>query len=237
MFVEHNFYVGFRDVDYKNNLKIKSILSYLEDVAGIHSNIAGFGLLDIPRIKKTWVLINWKVEFIRRPKYSENLRVKTWSNGVDKIYALRDFYVYDENNEVVVKATSKWILIDLETMGMTKPTDVIMDLYTTEPDKVFDDKPEKLKEPESYINSVCVKITKDMIDANGHVHNINYIDFATQVMPLEVLENAKKVDVLYKKEIRDVEEIKAFYGKEGENHFCVIKSKDENTVHAIIRMI
>ena len=93
MYVEHNFYVGFRDVDYKNNLKIKSALSYLEDVAGIHSNIVGYGLLDIEKTKKTWVLTNWKLEFIRRPRYSENLKVKTWSNGTEKIYALRDFYV------------------------------------------------------------------------------------------------------------------------------------------------
>ena len=211
MFVEHSFFVGFRDVDYKNNLKIKSALSYLEDVAGIHSNIAGFGLLDIEKNKKTWVLINWKLEFIRRPKYSEN-------------------------GEIIAKATSKWVLIDLETMGITKPTDLIMKLYTTEPDKVFETKLEKLKEPKDYISSSKIKITKDMIDANGHVHNINYIDFATQVMPLEVMQNAKKVEVLYKKEIRDVENIKAFYGKEDEKNFCVIKSEDEQIVHAIIKM-
>lgn len=237
MYVEHDFFVGFRDVDYKNNLKIKSALSYLEDVAGIHSNIAGFGLLDIEKNKKTWVLINWKLEFLRRPQYSETLKVKTWSNGTEKIYALRDFYMYDQKGEIVAKATSKWVLINLETMGIEKPNEVIMDLYTTEPDKVFDEKIDKLKEPEGYTNSVTVRITKDMIDANGHVHNINYIDFVTQIMPLSVMQNAKKVDVLYKKEIRDVENIKCFYKLENECHYVVIKSEDENVTHAIVRII
>ena len=237
MFVEHNFFVGFRDIDYNNNLKIKSALSYLEDIAGIHSNIAGFGLLDIEKNKKTWVLINWKLEFIRRPKYSENLKVKTWSNGIEKIYALRDFYMYDENDNIVAKATSKWVLIDLETMAITKPSNQIMELYTTEPDKVFDEKIEKLKEPSSYISSTNIKITKDMIDANGHIHNINYIDFATQIMPLEIMQNTKKVDVLYKKEIRDVEKVKAFYSKENDCSYCVIKSEDETVLHAIIKII
>ena len=83
---------------------------------------------------------------------------------------------------------------------------------------------------------VSVKITKDMIDANGHVHNINYIDFATQTMPLEVMQNAKMIEVLYKKEIRDVENIKAFYAKDNEYNYCVIKSEDKQTVHAIIRL-
>ena len=236
MYVEHNFFVGFRDVDYKNNLKIKSALSYLEDIAGIHSNKVGFGLLDIPKNQKTWVLINWKLEFFRRPKYAETLKVKTWSNGIDKIYALRDFYIYDEEEKIVARATSKWVLIDLKNNSIMKPTDVIMNLYTTEPDKVFEEKVEKLREPENYENSVIVKITKDMIDANGHVHNINYIDFATQVMPLDVMQNSKNVEVLYKKEIRSENTIKAFYSNSGDFHYCVIKSEDEQIVHAIIRI-
>ena len=42
MYVEHKFFVGLRDIDFKNNLKIKSLLSFLEDVGGIHSNIVGY---------------------------------------------------------------------------------------------------------------------------------------------------------------------------------------------------
>ncbi|MBR2290275.1 MAG: hypothetical protein IJ867_06805 [Clostridia bacterium] len=236
MYIEHEFFVGFRDVDYRNNLKIKSALSYLEDIAGIHSNIAGYGLLDIEKNKKTWVLINWKVEFLRRPRYAENLKVKTWSNGTEKIYALRDFYMYDEKGEIVVRATSKWVLIDIEKMGIAKLTDEVMNAYTTEPDKAFDEKVEKLKEPEGYIDSVEVKITKDMIDVNGHVHNINYMDFVTQIMPIEVMQNAKTVEVLYKKEIRDVDKIKCFYQVQDGYHYVVIKSEDEQTVHAIVRI-
>ena len=236
MYVEHNFFVGFRDVDFKNKLKIKSALSYLEDIGGIHSNIAGYGLLDIERNKKTWVLIDWKLEFIRRPNYSENLRVKTWSNGVEKIYALRDFYMYDENNEIVAKATSKWVLIDIENKTISKLTDEVMNAYTVEPEKAFEGKIEKLKEPENYINSVKVKITKDMLDVNGHVHNINYIDFVTQVMPLEIMQNAKIVGVHYKKEIRNEDVIKCYYGIKDNNYYSVIKSEDDKIVHAILRI-
>lgn len=238
MYIEHEFFVGFRDVDYNNNLKIKSALSYLEDIAGIHSNIAGYGLLDIEKNKKTWVLINWKLEFIRRPRYAENLIVKTWSNGTEKnLYALRDFYMYDEKGEIVAKATSKWVLIDIEKKGIAKLTDEVMNAYTTEPDDfAFEDKIEKLKEPENYTDSVEVKITKDMIDVNGHVHNINYIDFVTQIMPIEVMQNAKTVEVLYKKEIRDVDKIKCFYSSQDKYSYVTIKSEDEQAVHAIVRI-
>lgn len=70
----------------------------------------------------------------------------------------------------------------------------------------------------------------------GHVHNINYIDFIKQIMPIEIMQNATKVEVLYKKEIRNVDKIKCFYGIQDNFHYAVIKSEDEQTVHAIIRI-
>ena len=78
MFVEHEFFIGLRDIDFQNNLKIKSMFSFLEDIGGIHSNIAGYGLLDIPEKHKSWILLNWKLKFIRRPHYAETLKIKTW---------------------------------------------------------------------------------------------------------------------------------------------------------------
>ena len=70
----------------------------------------------------------------------------------------------------------------------------------------------------------------------GHVHNINYIDFMTQIVPIEVMQNAKMIEVLYKKEIRNVNQVKCFYGIQNDEHYAVIKSEDEKTIHAIIRM-
>ena len=56
-------------------------------------------------------------------------------------------------------------------------------------------------------------------------------------MPMEIMQNAKSVEVLYKKEIRDAEKIKCFYGTQDEYSYVTIKSEDEQTVHAIVRML
>ena len=50
------------------------------------------------------------------------------------------------------------------------------------------------------------------------------------------MQNAKKIEVLYKKEIRNVDKIKCFYGVQDDLQYAVIKSEDEETVHAIIRI-
>jgi medium-chain acyl-[acyl-carrier-protein] hydrolase len=236
MVVEQKFFIGLRDIDFKNNLKIKSMLSFLEDVGGIHSNKVGYGLLDIPEKKRSWILLNWKVKFLRRPHYAETLNVTTWATGMDRLYAYRDFEVYDEEGKTVAIASSKWVCFDTEKMAIAKIDDVLGNAYTTEEKHVFDTPIEKLKEQENYSDSCEIKITKDMIDVNGHVHNLNYIDFVSQIMPYSVMQNAMNVEVLYKKEIKEDAIIKCLYKQEDDVSYAVIKSQDETVLHAIIKI-
>lgn len=75
-----------------------------------------------------------------------------------------------------------------------------------------------------------------MIDVNGHVHNLNYIDFASQILPYEVMQNATNIEVMYKKEIKEFTNVKCFYTKTENEHFVTIKSEDEKELHAIIKL-
>ena len=47
MFVEHEFYTGLSDVNLNRELMNTNLLRHLEDVAGMHSEIAGSGYTDI----------------------------------------------------------------------------------------------------------------------------------------------------------------------------------------------
>ncbi len=236
MYVEHNFFVGLADIDFNNNLKIKSLLEYLEDTGGIHSNKVGYGLLDIPKKKRSWVLIAWKVKILKRPHYAEVLRIKTWSCEIKKIYAIREYEIYNEAGEKVAIASSKWVCFDTDKMSMTKIDENLIKAYDSEKERVFDGEIKKLSEPSSYISNCQIKISKDLIDVNRHVHNLNYIDFASQLFPYEVMHNATNIEVMYKKEIKENDVIKCFYGIEDDAHYVVIKNEDESIIHAIIKL-
>ena len=86
-----------------------------------------------------------------------------------------------------------------------------IDFSTIEDKKVFEEDITKLIVPEKSVSDCEIAITKDMIDVNEHVHNLDYIDFASQILPYEVMQNAKNVEVMYKKEIKYGEKIKGFY--------------------------
>ena len=46
-------------------------------MGGEHSNKVGYGALDIDKTGLSWILLDWKVQVIKRPIYSEELKIKT----------------------------------------------------------------------------------------------------------------------------------------------------------------
>ena len=237
MFVEHKVFIGLRDVALDNKVTNTALLSYLEDAGGVHSNLVGYGLRDIPTVKRSWVLLGWKIEIFKRPKYGDKITIKTWSRGIDKLYAYRDFEILDENGEVIGIATSKWVLLDIEKGRITKIDASVEEAYTIENKQVFEEKDlEKLKELDSYIHSTTFTINRSLIDVNNHLHNIYFMDIANEVLPMEIYKNAdfKSIQMMCKKEIKLGDIVRVFYQVEDGEHVVVIKSEDEKCLHGII---
>lgn len=243
--VLQDFYVGLSDTNTKQELTETSLLRFLEDIAGMHSEKVGYGASSIDKTKRTWILLSWKVRMFKRSKMNETVTVETWSRLIEKFYAYRDFKVYDSNKNLVAIATSKWIYIDIENGRIVKVTDEVSSCYESENVSVFDEKEFaddiKLKEPESeIINEIDFKITRNLFDINNHVHNIYYMDIAKEALPEDVYLNNEFNDfeIMYKKEIKASKEtnniVKVYYTKEDDKHFVSIKTDD--LLHAIIRL-
>ena len=237
MFVERDFFVGLSDVGYENRLTNRSLLAYCENTAGLHSDIAGYGLLDSPKTKKGWVLLNWKVKLFERPLYGTELKIRTWSKGSDKLYAYRDFEIMNKEGNVLGIVTSRWVLIDLEKKHFVKMTEIpLAEAYKQEDKSVFAIDFSKIVEPINYIKNCEIQITNDLIDSNEHVHNLNYINFANQLIDIEEQIKCLNLEIMYKKEIKAGEIVKAFYVYEDNTHYVVIKTYDESAIHAMIKL-
>lgn len=238
MIIDHKFYVGLRDINSKLELTNTGILACLEDVACMHSELAGYGIFDREKTKIIWLLLNWKVEILKRPLFNDIITVQTWSRGMDRYYAYRDFKVLDKDNNIIIKATSKWICIDTEKRKPSKISKEINDAYFPEDIQIMEDsKMEKLMAPQEFIDITNYKITKNLIDVNNHLHNIYYMDIAEEALPDGFEENNcfNKFEIMYKKEVKFGEDVKALYSELNNDHYVVIKSEDETNLHAIVK--
>ena len=198
------------------------------------------GIFDIEKTHLSWVLLEWKLQVIRRPKYLEKLRIATWAKGAVKFYTYRDFEIYDEQGNLVILASSKWVLLDIEKGKIIKiPTEVIEKYESESTKRVFEnDEFEKLEEIEKYEAEVEYRVRRADIDVNNHMHNLNYLDLANEALPEEIYraEQFNNVRISYKKEIKLGEIVKCKYAFKNEKHKIVIKSQDDEILHAIIEM-
>ena len=240
MILENEYTVKLSEIGKGNKATNKTILSYLEDIGGIHSNKAGYGIFEIEQTHLSWILLGWRLQVIRRPKYTEKLKIKTWSKGVIKLYTYREFEVYDEHDNLIIKASSKWVLLDIEKGRIVRIEPDLIGKYEPELDKeVFGiEEFDKVKEPEQYQHVTEYTVRRADIDVNNHMHNLNYIELANEALPEDVYRGAlfNDVKITYKKEIKLGETVKCKYAFKDEKHIVVVKSNDESVVHAIIEM-
>ena len=147
----NNYKIGLEDIGIKNEATNKALLAIMEDVAGLHSASVGYGVLDIETKKRVWILLDWKMKVIKRPKYNDDIKAETWSRKVERLYAYRDFQLKDKEGNIIAIGTSRWILIDTDRKRPVKLTADIADLYESETDKsVFPEQIEDI-ECENYL--------------------------------------------------------------------------------------
>lgn len=236
---EYNTRVDISKVSGNGFITNKGMLSLLENVACMHSDQAGYGLLEIPITHLSWVQLNWRVSILRRLSYGENVTIKTWARNTSRVTTLRDFEVFDDKGKIVCLATTKWTLTNIDTQSITKITDDVINKYCPEERTVFPDfEFKKLEIPTEFSNEYVYTTQRRDIDVNKHMHNLNYLDLAYEALPDNVYENNdfKDVEIMYKTAIRIGDTSKCLYSFENGKHIVTIKSMDEKVLHCIINL-
>lgn len=235
----YKYIIGLNDVNLSNKIKNKSILKVLENGGGMHSESVGYGLNNMEKTNISWILLAWKVKVISRPKYNEEIKINTWARSFSRISTYRDFEVYDEQGNLCIIATSKWTSINIKEGKLTEPTQEIIDAYQCEEKNVFEDgNIAKLKEPAQFESKTEYVISRRDIDINNHVHNLYYLDYAYEALPEEVYraEECNNIEIMYKKQVQLNAHIICNYTREENQNIVTIKSKDQDLLHAIIKL-
>ena len=211
-----------------------AILKMLEEIAEQNSFEVGYGLENLAETNAAWLLLDWQVEIIKRPKYKEKITVETWSRKMERCYGFRDFEIYNQQNELIVKGTSKWVLVDIEKRRPIRIDEEVNKKYAVYNDKgynVFENEIEKIEElKEEELNFVKkYEIQRRDIDVNRHMNNIAYLEVAYEILPDEVYtENTfKNIRITYKKELKYGEIVDCYYTNKNDKHIITFKS-DEN---------
>ena len=233
------FKVTLPDVGENNCLTNKGILRMLQEIACTHSATCGFGVNDTHSTGLGWIILNWKLKVFSRPIWNTKLKINTWSSSQSLLFFTRDFEIFDEDDNLIAIATSKWVLFDLKKGSLANITDDFKAMYKEVDKHVFNTSTiGKLKEPENS-QMVCeYTVQKRDIDTNHHVNNLIYLDLAYEVLPNDIFFNTdfKNVEIMYKHEAKLGDTLHLFYAENKDSTFITIKNISNDKLHCIIKL-
>lgn len=197
------FIIPYYDSDKNGFVQAASLLTYMGETSSFHSDSLGVGIENLRKNNYGWMLNRWRVKFFKYPRVRDKIIIETWNSGFNKFYATREFIIYDENLNEIVRATTQWIFLDITTKRPKRVPQEFSEVYGLETEKMlhdfYDFNPEFITETNLDFN-----VRKSDIDYNNHVNNVKYLNWMDEVIPVSVDNNYRldELDIQYKKEVK-----------------------------------
>ncbi|XP_061957327.1 palmitoyl-acyl carrier protein thioesterase, chloroplastic-like [Populus nigra] len=180
---------------------LESILNLLQETALNHVWVSGllgdgFGATHgMARNNLIWVVTRMQVQVDEYPIWGEVMEVDTWVGASGKNGMRRDWLIRsDVTGEVLVRATSTWVMMNQQTRRLSKMPEVVraeISPWFIE-NKAFEEEiPEKIYKLDTnakFTNS-NLKPKRSDLDMNHHVNNVKYVNWMLETIPHKFLEN------------------------------------------------
>lgn len=181
--------IEFRDVDLYGNLRMSALVEYMQDISGEHARLLGFDYSgDDNENRIFWIVSRAKMQLETIPKWKDTIRIETYPDGVDKLFAVRRFNIYNSQDEQIGYIIGNYILLDCDTHRPVRIKSLKGPI--TKLDWAYEGETlPKLKAPELVQVEDSRKVRSSEIDLNHHMNNAHYIRWATDMFTTEELGN------------------------------------------------
>lgn len=179
------------EVDARGTTPIHTICNYLQETAGNHARALGFSAESMHARGLAWVLGHLVVDIERETRWGHTLSVETWHSGVNGLRTTREFVLRDHAGCRVGRATSTWLIIDLERRRITRPPADLIAVETCRRGRVMHDASAPAADalgasgeaPGAADHHRVVTVRDSDLDLNRHVNNARYAAWAVEALP------------------------------------------------------
>jgi len=226
---ERPYRVNTYEADASGRLGIPGLFNYLQDAAAQHATVLNFGKEHLEKENRFWVLSRILVKIYTVPAWEEEIILRTWPSGVDKLFALRDFEILGMSGKKYGGATSCWLMVNRKNRRPVRPDKLleVMDLEIKK-EPALERYPSKLP---GLVNpsyrSPVIPVKYSDLDINMHVNNVQYIKWVIDSYPLDFIlgHDIKSAEVNYLSESVPGDEITV----------NVLESDNKTFEHSIVR--
>jgi acyl-ACP thioesterase len=215
---QYNYTVRGTETDTKDVLAPVALLSMLQEAASIDAEYNSLGATELDPEGFCWLLMRTSARLARTPKWKDCITVDTWTNGVERLFSIREFLLTDQNGTFLGKATTSWLVVDKKSHRPQKIA-VLNDTRVIEKSvSALGYNSPKLMEsmnsqPEHPILSIQAGFSE--IDRNLHVNNTRYIAWALDAVGRNGIPDSNLIglDINYTSEVKIGETINLYLNR------------------------
>ena len=209
------------DCGYGGSFRPLSIANYFQEAAGDHALILGVGMDAMFSQGRTWMLSRVDIEIEDLPRSGDEVIVRTWPAGTDRIFAMRYIELLSADGRLLAGALYDYFIVDLEKRRPMRPEKILNPAMKGELPPPYPDLAPGVPDapgfaggaPEGWTEAFTMKVGPRHIDYNGHVNNAHFIDWLCDAVPAEKRGSgrAARIKVDFVSEVKAGEEVAAYW--------------------------
>jgi len=195
--------VRYHELDSCGNLRVATLLNYLQDTAGMHATLLGVSMADLRKLGLTWVLSRIHLLVERYPRAGETVTIRTWPATRQEIFTCREFELLDHSGAWVARATTSWAVLNAATRRPVRLEGNLPPYQLVQQRAVDDDFAPLPPFPEAATAEMGFRVLRSDLDLNNHVNNTIYAGWALEAVPDAVAAGRMtELEIAFKTEIR-----------------------------------
>lgn len=231
--------IGRYQCDRNGTLRLRALFNLLQDMADSHADSINIGYHFCIEKNLTWMGSYYHVKINQMPIQEDMITIKTWPIKMQSpLTARREFEIYDVHNNLIITASSQWILVDILKKRPISILPFMADLDLRE-DMAQTADFKKLPSVETPLKIHQATIREDDIDINQHVNNSVYPSFILDMHTPEFLKEhpIQELKVQFKQGITTNQQIHIKSTKSEEGFLYAITDEQETTDFARMEVI
>ncbi|KAM0887466.1 hypothetical protein ACQ4PT_029012 [Festuca glaucescens] len=202
---KESFVVRSYEVGINKTATVETIANLLQEVGCNHAQSVGFstdGFATTTTMRELgliWVTNRMHIEIYKYPAWGDVVEIETWCQADGRIGTRRDWILKDlANGEVIGRATSKWVMMNVNTRRLQRVSDEVRDevfvhcpktprLAFPEENNGSLKKIPILTDPAQHSRLGLVPRRADL-DMNQHVNNVTYIGWVLESIPQDIID-------------------------------------------------
>ena len=167
---------------------IVPLFDYFQDIAWCHYSRVEAALGKFLTGSEIWAMTRVEVYLDRPAMWKEEVELETWSRGIEKLTAYRDFFIRDMQGGQIGAGTATWVVLDLETKKIQRLESISAKWPSQTGKSSVNKNADKVPSPANAAYSEGFKVNYSDMDVNQHVNSGRYIQWMIDDFGREFLE-------------------------------------------------